>query len=203
MANPFQVRKQFLELSPSTSDKHFLLCVCVCVCVCLGLHLRHMEVPRLEVKSELQLPAYTTAMWDPSHICDLHHSSWQHGIPNPLSEARDRTHVLMDTSRVRFCWATVGTATSTFYMQDPSRKHYGRKDNCWSLVLLERDTQNLVLDQAGVQPELCQSLATSLTLRTSSIKREQSTMCLVSWLRWPGRWKPLLDGSNYHLIQVA
>ena len=62
MANPFQVRKQFLELSPSTSDKHFLLCVCVCVCVCLGLHLRHMEVPRLEVKSELQLPAYTTAM---------------------------------------------------------------------------------------------------------------------------------------------
>ena len=33
MANPFQVRKQFLELSPSTSDKHFLLCVCVCVCV--------------------------------------------------------------------------------------------------------------------------------------------------------------------------
>ena len=27
----------------------------------LGLHLRHMEVPRLGVKSELQLPAYTTA----------------------------------------------------------------------------------------------------------------------------------------------
>ena len=27
----------------------------------LGLHLRHMEVPRLGIKSELQLPAYTTA----------------------------------------------------------------------------------------------------------------------------------------------
>ena len=26
-----------------------------------GLHLQHMEVPRLGVKSELQLPAYTTA----------------------------------------------------------------------------------------------------------------------------------------------
>ena len=39
-----------------------------------------MEVPRLGVKSELQLPAYTTApeMPDPSHICDLHHSSRQH-----------------------------------------------------------------------------------------------------------------------------
>ena len=32
-----------------------------------------MEVPRLGVKSELQLPAYTTAtaMWDPGHIFDL------------------------------------------------------------------------------------------------------------------------------------
>ena len=35
-----------------------------------------MEVPRLGVESELQLPAYTTATatLDPSHICDLHHT---------------------------------------------------------------------------------------------------------------------------------
>ena len=26
---------------------------------------------------------------NPSHICDLHYSSWQHGILNPLMEARD------------------------------------------------------------------------------------------------------------------
>ena len=50
-----------------------------------------MEVPRLGIESELQLPAYTTATatWDPSHICNLHRSSWQHRILNPLSEARD------------------------------------------------------------------------------------------------------------------
>ena len=43
----------------------------------LGLNPQHMEVPRIGVKSELQLPAYTTAtaMQDPSCICDLHHSS--------------------------------------------------------------------------------------------------------------------------------
>ena len=29
--------------------------------VFLGPHPQHMEVPRLEVESELQLPAYTTA----------------------------------------------------------------------------------------------------------------------------------------------
>ena len=36
-----------------------------------------MKVPRLGVQSELQLPAYATAtaMWDLSHVFDLHHSS--------------------------------------------------------------------------------------------------------------------------------
>ena len=35
-------------------------------------------------------------------VCDLH-SSRQHRILNPLSETRDRTRVLTDTSWVRFC----------------------------------------------------------------------------------------------------
>ena len=55
------------------------------------------EVPSLGVESELQQPAYTTATAtsDPGRIFDLHHSSWQHRILNPLSEARDGTRVLM------------------------------------------------------------------------------------------------------------
>ena len=38
---------------------------------------QHMEVPRLGVETEQQLPAtaIATAMQDLSHICDLHHSS--------------------------------------------------------------------------------------------------------------------------------
>ena len=66
----------------------------------LGSHLRYMEVPRLEVESELQQLAYTTAtaMPDPNRICELHHGSWQHQILNPPSKARDRTHILTDTS---------------------------------------------------------------------------------------------------------
>ena len=50
-----------------------------------------MEVPKLEVESELQLLAYTTATgtWDPSCVFDLHHSSRQHRILHPLSETRD------------------------------------------------------------------------------------------------------------------
>ena len=70
-----------------------------------------MEVPRLGVESEPQLPAYTTATAtpDPSHVFDLHHSSRQWRILNHLSLARDGTHVLKDTSRVHFHGATTGT----------------------------------------------------------------------------------------------
>ena len=77
----------------------------------LGPHPQHMEVPRLGVKPELQLPVYATATatQDPSRICELHHSSRQCQILNPLSEARDRTHILTDTSRICFHCGTMGS----------------------------------------------------------------------------------------------
>ena len=62
-----------------------------------------MEVPGLGIKSKLQLLAYATAtaMWDLNRIFDLHHSWQQRQILNPLSkEARDQTHILMDTSSI-------------------------------------------------------------------------------------------------------
>ena len=57
----------------------------------LGPLLWYMEGSRLGDEPELQLlaSATATAMWDPSCICDLHHSSWRYQILNPLSEARD------------------------------------------------------------------------------------------------------------------
>ena len=42
-------------------------------------------------------------------LSNLHHRSRQRWILNPLSKARDQTCVLMDTSQIRFCWATMGT----------------------------------------------------------------------------------------------
>ena len=70
-----------------------------------GPHQRPMEVPRLGVQLELSPQAYATAtataVPDPSRICDLHHSSRQHWILNPLRKARYQTCILMDTSQVR------------------------------------------------------------------------------------------------------
>ena len=77
-------------------------------------HLLHMEFSRLGVKSELQLPAYTTATSDPNHICDLHHNSWQFQIFNPLSEARDRIRHLMVLSWIHFLCTTMGNPCGFF-----------------------------------------------------------------------------------------
>ena len=82
-----------------------------CTYCFLGLRMWYMEVPRLGVESKLQLLVYTTATatLDRSRVCDLHHSSWQHRILNPLSEARREA-----TSS----WILVGFITT-----EPQREH--------------------------------------------------------------------------------
>ena len=77
-----------------------------------------MEVPRLGVKLELQLLAHTTATatQNPSGIYDLHHSSQQHQILNPLSRARDRTQNLLVPSWIRFRCTTMGTPKKDFFL---------------------------------------------------------------------------------------
>ena len=89
----------------------FLFCLFFFFLVFLGLHLQHMEVPRLGVQSELQLLAYATATFDPSHVRDLHHSSWQCRILNWLSKTRNQTRILMDANH----WATTGTPLSFWW----------------------------------------------------------------------------------------
>ena len=70
-----------------------------------------MEVPRLGVELELQLPAYATAtaMPDLSHVCDLHHSSRPHWILNPLIKAGDWIRNLMVPSRIHSRCTMMGT----------------------------------------------------------------------------------------------
>ena len=75
-----------------------------------------MEVPRLGVKLELQLLAYTTvtATQDPSHVCHLHHSSEQCQILNSLIEARDQTHNLVVPSQIFSHCTTTGMPQISF-----------------------------------------------------------------------------------------
>ena len=89
--------------------------------VFFGPYPQHMGVPRLGVESESKLLAYTTATATPdlSHVCNLYHSSWQCQIPNPLSEARDQTRILMDTSQVAYHRATVGTPRVLYCSREP------------------------------------------------------------------------------------
>ena len=64
-----------------------------------------MEVPRLGVKLELQLLASVSATAVQGSKPHLPLTTQLMAMPvlNPLSEARDGTHILMDTSWVCYC----------------------------------------------------------------------------------------------------
>ena len=120
----------------------------------LWLLLQHMEVPGLGVKSELNLPFYTTAtaMQDPSRVCDLYHSSWQCRILNPLNEARNQTCNVMVPSRICFRCTMMGTPRVEYsYKQLPSQslEHFGIRypENFSSF-----QEMRMLLDRANKEP---------------------------------------------------
>ena len=55
-------------------------------------------------------PTRGTGTPDLSLICDLHHCSWQQHILKPLSEVRDQTWVLMNTTHICYHWTMMGTS---------------------------------------------------------------------------------------------
>ena len=96
----FQAEESFIKQKSCSEPQFFFFFFFFCF---LGLHLQHMEVPRLGVQSEVQLRATAIATRDLSHICSLYHSSQKCRILNPLIKARDPACILMDTSRARYC----------------------------------------------------------------------------------------------------
>ena len=54
-------------------------------------------------------------MQDLSRVCNLPHSSQQHQILNPLSEAKNQTRNLMVTSWIHFCCTMMGTPLGIFF----------------------------------------------------------------------------------------
>ena len=64
-AAPFYVHANYAQDSGFPHPRQDLFSVVCLFCFVLGPHSWHMEVPRLGVKSEQQLPVYTTATATP------------------------------------------------------------------------------------------------------------------------------------------
>ena len=80
--------------------------VCIIIIFFLGPHLQHMEVPRLGVKLDLQLPAY---IWAVSATYITAHSN----VRSLTHWARPGIESVSSRMLVRFVnlWATIGTPT--------------------------------------------------------------------------------------------
>jgi len=81
-----------------------------------------MEIPRLGVELELQLPGYSTATPDMSHICDLCHSLLQCQVLNPLGEARDQSRIFIETIWVLNLLSNNGNSQEIYFNKISSVK---------------------------------------------------------------------------------
>ena len=140
--------------------------------VFLWPHAGHMDISKLGVKWEPLLPAYptVTATPDPSCICDLHHSSGQRRILNPLSKVRDRTRILMDTSQVSKPLSHDGNSCLVIFIQTkPDRTVTEVALSQWSAVSpLGRNKSRFPPKQVtricGIKPDLSGSSLSTVLL---------------------------------------
>ena len=96
-----------------------------------------------------------TATSDLSHTCDLHHSSPQCQILNPLSEARDRTHGLMVPTQICFRCATTGTPNcniSLLAVRISLLSLYPPHSHSFKILVLEPQSSQLFPLHRGVFP---------------------------------------------------
>ena len=71
---------------------------------------------------------------DVSRICNLHCSSRQCRILNPLSRARTKTHNLMDTSWVHYHCATMGTPSGYCFLTQNVYFILKQHSSVWTLI---------------------------------------------------------------------
>ena len=155
---------QIKPCSWATPQNHVWLWIVFCF---LGFFLLFRATPTAHRGSrarvplgELQLQATVTAtaMPDPSHICNLLHSSWPHQILNPLSEAREWTCNVMVPSQICFLCATMGTPESYFYKQQSARslnlRSQKRKEKELTSCLSKQDKMKMERPQGNVDGKL-------------------------------------------------
>ena len=139
-------------------------------------------------------------MLDLSHICNQHHSFRQCRSLNPLSKARDRICILMDTNQICFHWATTGTPKllckmkkiSTVFMFSP----FPQCTILSSTVLL-KDWMMLLHQGKEMHPEFIFFMTEIDSFPTGT----PITLCpdaLVGWVSWTQSWFPLLLPVGLH-----
>ena len=155
-----------------------------------------MEIPRLGVQSELQLLTYTiaTATPDPSLVCNLPHSSQQHWILKPLSQARGWTCNLMVPGQIHFHCATSGTPEHTLKQ---SEQEYASGDLNATFSQETTSARNsLEIPRASY---IIYHFIYFLYHRTSSGRGTLSfyTRRICSWLGSWNKVMPILKGWEY------
>ena len=110
--------REFCQKSCLQSNYIIWICVLNFFFCFSGLHLRPMKVPRLRGPigaTAAGLCHSQSNSGSKQHLWATPQLTQQHQIPNPLSEARDQTCMLMETSQIHFCYSVMGTPCSKMF----------------------------------------------------------------------------------------
>ena len=91
-------------------------------------------------------------------------------MPDPLSEARDQTFILMDTSQVRYPWTTMGTPEGYFQSSLAKKKYYW-----WPRF--DYDFPTLYLPYKKQEARKARECPLSSSIQTSKINHSQVSLC--------------------------
>ena len=114
---------------------------------------------------------------DPSCVCNLHHSSRQHRILNPLSKAWDRTCNLMVPSRIRFRFCCARNSNTYFQVSCQLSPWLDWIRTLWRWEKAKNLTYHVVLS-----PVLAVSPAAAFYTSEAWGSRRQRSWFNTSWL---------------------
>ena len=146
-------------------------------------------------------------MPDPSRVCDLHHSPWQHQILNPWSEARDWTCNLMVPDWIHFHCATTGTPSTnicefiwiyihldTAIPHVPDKSGFGETSHDWLFVSVFWFLDVLRTYIFAISVTIFQHILTRIPMSLCDVAiRWSMQTCLADKIaismKWAGLWR--------------
>ena len=111
----------------------------------------------------------------------LHYSSWQCQILDPLSEARDWTHIFLDTSQCHYHWGMMGTQKqyfrSLFQWNNFIKIYHAHKYILYCLIEITLMFTRILLWHSRLRMWHCQCIISGCCHGTGLISTLETSIC--------------------------
>ena len=164
----------------------------------LGPHPWHMEVPRLGGKSELQLPAYTTALPYQIWAASANNAAACGNTGSLTHWARPENEPASLWILVEFLthWATTGTPEFIFPLSKMGYRSRHMKRYSSSLIILEKCKSKLQWDTTSHHPEWSSLVSLQITNAIEGVEKREPFYTVGGNVNWCNHYGKQYGGSS-------